>query len=183
MITWHGISTGNFVVNVDNAEMVRQAALRTKGGGPSGVAANGFRRILAYKSFKQSSTRLCEAIATMTRTLCTQYIDPMTREPLVANRLIPLDKGEGADRPMGVGEVLRRICGKCVVLLRRMLSMPAAHSRCVQDKSPETRLQYTLCILYLNQMTVMPYCSSTPLMHSTHSTEQLRCTTSGFCVL
>ena len=72
-----------------NGEMVRQAALRTKGaGGPSGVDANGFRRILACKSFKQSSTRLCEAIATMTRTLCTQYIDPMTIEPLVANRLI-----------------------------------------------------------------------------------------------
>ena len=31
----------------------------------------------------------------MTRTLCTQCIDPMTIEPLVANRLIPLDKGEG----------------------------------------------------------------------------------------
>ena len=56
-----------------NGEMVRQAALRTKGsGGPSGVDANGFRRMLACKSFKQSSTRLCEAIATMTKTLCTQ---------------------------------------------------------------------------------------------------------------
>ena len=99
-----------------NGEKVRQAALRTKGaGGLSGVDANGFRRILACKSFKQSSTRLCEAIATMTRTLCTQYIDPMTIEPLVANRLIPLDKGEGAVRPIGVGEVLRRICGKCVM--------------------------------------------------------------------
>ena len=50
----------------------------------------------------------------MTRTLCTQYIDPMTIEPLVANRVIPLDKGQGAVRPIGVREVLRRICGKCV---------------------------------------------------------------------
>ena len=34
-----------------NCEMVRQAVLRTKGaGGPSGVDANGFRRILACKS-------------------------------------------------------------------------------------------------------------------------------------
>ena len=99
-----------------NGEMVRQAALRTKGaGGPSGVDANGFRRILACKSFKQSSTRLCEAIATMTRTLYTQYIDPMTIEPPVANGLIPPDKGKGAVRPIGFGEVLRRICGKCVL--------------------------------------------------------------------
>ena len=51
----------------------------------------------------------------MTRTLCTQYIDPMTTEPLVANRLILLDKGEGAVRPIGVGEILTRSCGKCVM--------------------------------------------------------------------
>ena len=57
----------------------------------------------------------------MTRTLCTQYIDPMTIEPLVANRLTPLDKGEGAVRPIGVGEVLRgsfkenlwKVCNEC----------------------------------------------------------------------
>ena len=39
----------------------------------------------------------------------------MTLEPLVASRLIPLDKGEGAVRPIGVGEVVRKICGKCVM--------------------------------------------------------------------
>ena len=97
--------------------MVRQAALRTKGaGGPSGIDANGFRRIMASKSFKQSSSRLCEAIATMTKILCTHYIDPSTIKPLIASRLIPLDKGEGAVRPVGVGEVIRRIIsGKCVI--------------------------------------------------------------------
>ena len=36
---------------------------------PSGIDANGFRRIMASKSFKQSSSRLCEAIATMTKIL------------------------------------------------------------------------------------------------------------------
>ena len=51
------------------------------------------------------NSRPCEAIATMTRTLCTQYIDPTTIQPLVANRLIPVDKGEGAVRPIGVREV------------------------------------------------------------------------------
>ena len=99
-----------------SGEMVRQAAMRTKGaGGPSGIDADGFRRIMASKSFKQSSSRLCETIATMTKILCTQYIDPSTIEPLIASRLIPLDKGEGAVRPIGVGEVLRRIIGKCVM--------------------------------------------------------------------
>ena len=36
-----------------NGEMIRVAALRTKGsGGPCGVDANGFRRMMACKSFK-----------------------------------------------------------------------------------------------------------------------------------
>ena len=51
----------------------------------------------------------------MTKILCTQYIDPSTIEPLIASRLIALDKGEGAVRPIGVSEVIRRIIGKCVM--------------------------------------------------------------------
>ena len=88
-----------------NGDMVRQAALRTKGaGGPLGIDANSFCRIIASKFFKQSSSRLCKAIATMTKILCTQYIDPSTNETLTASRLI---------KPVGVGEVIRRINGKC----------------------------------------------------------------------
>ena len=96
--------------------MVRQAALRTKGsGGPSVVDANGFKRMFACKSFKQSSSRLCEAIATMTKTLCPQYIDPMTLAPLMASRLTPLDKGEGTVRPVSRGghkENHRKVCNE-----------------------------------------------------------------------
>ena len=82
-----------------NGEMIRDAALKTKGsGGPSGVDANGFKRILACKSFKHSSIALCEALATLTRTMCTEYVDPSSLEALVASRLIPLDKGGGRGR-------------------------------------------------------------------------------------
>ena len=39
-----------------DGEMICEAAIRTKGsGGPSGVNANGFKRILTCKSFKDSS--------------------------------------------------------------------------------------------------------------------------------
>ena len=97
-------------------QQIIYAALRTKGsGGPSGVDSNGFRRILGSKSFKKPGIELCEAIATMTRRLCTEYIDPVGVEAILANRLIPLDKGEGAVRPIGVGEVIRRVMGKCVM--------------------------------------------------------------------
>ena len=51
----------------------------------------------------------------MTRTLCTQYIDPTTIQHLVANSPIPLDKGNGAVRPIEVREVFRRICGNSVM--------------------------------------------------------------------
>ena len=60
-----------------NGDMVRDAPLRTKdSGGPSGIDANGFRRIRSCKSFKRSGTELCEAIASMTKRLCTEYVDP-----------------------------------------------------------------------------------------------------------
>ena len=49
-------------------KMVREAALKNKGsGGPSGINANGFRRILACKSFKKASTGLCNAIAGLSK--------------------------------------------------------------------------------------------------------------------
>ena len=49
-----------------DGEMVREAALRTKGSGsPSGVDANGFKRIITCKSFKKSSANLCDALATI----------------------------------------------------------------------------------------------------------------------
>ncbi|XP_074605797.1 uncharacterized protein LOC141858854 [Acropora palmata] len=121
-----------------NGEMVRQAALRTKGaGGPSGIDANGFRRIMASKSFKQSSSRLCETIATMTKILCTRYIDPSTIEPLIASCLIPLDKGEGAVRPIGVCEVLRHIIGKCVMNIAKkdVVEVSGSLQLCAGQKS------------------------------------------------
>ena len=76
--------------------------------------AVGFRRILACKSFKRSSSNLCDSIAILTKRLCTEYVDPLTIEPILANRFIPLDKGNAEVRPIGAGEVIRMIMGKCV---------------------------------------------------------------------
>ena len=71
--------------------------------------------LYASPSSSHLSARLCDALAQLTKILCTQYIDPATIEPLMAIRLIPLDKGEGAVRPIGIGEVLIRILAKCVM--------------------------------------------------------------------
>ena len=55
----------------------------------------------------------------MTRRLCIEYVDPRRIEAILAYRLIPLDKGEGKIRPIGVGEVVLQImidaCGSLQV--------------------------------------------------------------------
>ena len=95
-------------------EMVRKAAIKTKGGsGPSGLDADGWRRILTSSSFGQCTIDLRKAIAEMTKKMCTEKLaeEDTSLESHMACRLIPLNKNPGV-RPIGVGEVLRRIMGK-----------------------------------------------------------------------
>ena len=57
---------------------------------------------------------LAEAIGNMTKQLCSDKLsDPESVEALMACRLIPRDKNPEL-RPIGIGEVLRRIIGKAV---------------------------------------------------------------------
>ena len=51
--------------------------------------------------------------------LCTEFIDPLGIEAILANRLFPLDKEDDAVRPIAVGKVIRRIMGKCVMLVTK----------------------------------------------------------------
>ncbi len=95
------------------ASVIRNAALRTEGSaGPSGIDASGWRRLCT--SFHGASNSLCNSLASMTRRLCTDYVDPSSLSAFVACRLIPLDKRPGV-RPIGVCETVRRIIGKAIV--------------------------------------------------------------------
>ena len=74
----------------------------------------------------------------MEKILCARYIDPSTIEPLVASRLTRLDTGEGAVRPIGVGEVIRRIIKKDVI--RRIIKKDVVEASgslqlCARQKS------------------------------------------------
>ena len=59
-------------------------------------------------------------MAELTKKLCKEKVHPDSLEEYVASRLIPLDKGEDREgnpgvRPVGVGEILRRLVGKVVM--------------------------------------------------------------------
>ena len=56
-----------------------------------------------------ASDRLCAEIADLARRLITHELPEGALEPLLASRLVPLDKGDGGVRPVGVGEALRRL--------------------------------------------------------------------------
>ena len=58
---------------------------------------------------------LCEAMALHARSLCQEIHDPRCLEAFLANRLVPLDKNPGV-RPVGIGEMPRRIFGKACLL-------------------------------------------------------------------
>ena len=85
--------------------------MRTNGAaGPSGVDAFGWRRFCS--SFKSASTDLCNALASVARRLCTTSVDTDSVTAYVACRLIPLNK---EPRPIGIGEVPRRIIAKAIL--------------------------------------------------------------------
>ena len=89
--------------------------LRTKGGsGPSGMDADGWKKIIFSKKFKQSADDFCRALANVAIKLSTKDDLTETLEAFLACRLIPLDKNPGL-RPIGIGEVVRRVVGKAIM--------------------------------------------------------------------
>ena len=100
-----------------DACLVRSTALHCKGAaGPSGLDAYAWRRLCtAFKSFSAS---LCQSLAYVAKRLCSSYIDPSTVSPLLACRLIALDKCPGV-RPIGIGDMARRIIAKSVLMVVR----------------------------------------------------------------
>ena len=96
-----------------DALTVKRCALRLTGAaGPSGVDASGWTRMCC--SFGLASVDLCRAVANLGRRLTCHFVDPACLEALTACRLIPLDKCPGV-RPIGIGEVLRRLVTKAVL--------------------------------------------------------------------
>ena len=98
-----------------NGSLIRSIALRTSGAaGPSGMDSSAWRRMCS--SFHNACSELCTAMASVGKRICTSYVDPMGLRAFVASRLIALDKCPGV-RPIGIGEVARRIIGKAILAI------------------------------------------------------------------
>jgi len=94
-------------------EDIRKHALHTNGAaGPSGMDAKAWRSILSHARYGSIANDLCNTIAAMARKMATDTCQDI--EAFTACRLIALDKKPGC-RPIGVGEVLRRIVGKAIM--------------------------------------------------------------------
>ena len=97
-----------------NADLIQECAKRMGGSaGPSGFDSDGWKRILCSKQFSAQANRLCDSIADLAKKLSISYVDPKYIHAFTACRLVPLDKKPGV-RPVGIGEVLRRIVGKAI---------------------------------------------------------------------
>ena len=99
--------------------VVQKAAKGTNGsGGPTQVDSDAWQHIICSKAYKLQQDFLCDSIARLARRLCTEEVPFQYIESLTACRLIALDKNPGI-RPIGIGEILRRIIGKCVMTVTK----------------------------------------------------------------
>jgi hypothetical protein len=111
-------------------KVMRKAGLETQGAaGVSAADAKMYQRMMTC--YKGASTEFLEAFVNKTKKICTQYIDPSLLEAYNNNRLVPLDKNPGV-RPVGIGEVERRIIGKAVlsVLTKEVVEAAGVDQMC-----------------------------------------------------
>ena len=100
-------------------QLVLKAANTTKGsGGPSQLDAQQWKRMPTSNQFKNEAKDFRDSLACFAKKIASEFLDPSTLQTYVANRLIPLHKNPGEQeiqiRPIGVGEVMRRIVGKTI---------------------------------------------------------------------
>ena len=98
-----------------DGKTVQAAAKSVHGsGGPTRGDADNWKDVLCSKVFGKLSEELSEEVAVATRRLCVEDIPHQHIKLLLDNRLVPLMKENDGVRPIGIGEVLRRIMGRCV---------------------------------------------------------------------
>ena len=96
-----------------NARVVRKHAMKTHDSAwPSGLDADDWPSLLY--AFGRTSTNLCNLVAKFAKKLATSIIPPDDLTAYNGCHLVALDKCPGV-RPIGIGEVMRRITGRKIV--------------------------------------------------------------------
>ena len=87
---------------------------------------------IGKRCYTHMGTCCCDAMAAFARRLCSEYIAPTVLEAFLANRLLPLAKADNGVRPIGIGEIFRRIIGKAInkVLKKTVLRAIGTHNMC-----------------------------------------------------
>lgn len=84
------------------------------GSGPSGMDADGWRRILLSHNIRETPTNLCGEIVSVIKKLRTEKVSTCSLEPFLESRSIPLNNNSGL-RLIDVREILRRTARKVLV--------------------------------------------------------------------
>ena len=112
-------------LDVIDGDLVLKVAAHLRGApGPSGLSCDFLKTLCRSKS--SQAHNLCSEIAGLAQRLMGSAVAPGTIECFRASRLVPLDKGEGRVRPVGVGEALRRLVGRLALSVTR----PALQEAC-----------------------------------------------------
>ena len=134
--------------NIDG-NLIYKCSKNTSGAaGPSGADAEMWKRLLGSKQFKTKPAELCEAVAELARKLCLSEVNPTYIRAFIAGRLIPLDKKPGV-RPIGVGEILRRIIGIIVFVPHDVESQYCSCTACFVSLYKVYYIYYTESYLFL----------------------------------
>ena len=74
------------------------------------------KKLFCSKKHNRASESLYESLAALRRRICTEFVDPKSLESYIACRAITLDKndGKGGIRPIGIGEIIRRVLRKAI---------------------------------------------------------------------
>ena len=161
-----------------DARLIRSTALKTTGAaGPSGLDVYSWRRMCA--AYKATSSSLCQALANVTKCLCTDYVDPDAVSCLFSCSLLALDKCPGV-RPIGIGDA-RRIIAKAVLCIAKGDIQDAAGTSqlCAGQISGCEVAFYSVRERFQDDLP----CWWMLAMYSMPSTEYLPCTTSDTCVI
>ena len=101
--------------SIDSTSVQKVAKSTSGSGGPTRIDAETWKHLLCSKAFGKLSDDLAEEIAVLARRICTEDIPHNHLKLLWDCRLVPLMKDDNGVRPVGVGETIRRIIGKCVL--------------------------------------------------------------------